>query len=76
MVLSPVSVGANLEILAMFSFSHYCRYSFIIPAVSEADSFAGVAVVVHVAVVSLGAEYIFICKCCLHLLIMYLQIFN
>lgn len=72
MVLSPVSVGANLEILAMFSFSHY---SFIIPVVSEIDSFAGVAVI-HIAVVSLGAEYIFICKCCLHLLIMYLQIFN
>lgn len=54
----------------MFSFSHY---SFIIPVVSEADSFAGVAVI-HIAVVSLGAEYIFICKCCL--LIMYLQIFN
>lgn len=75
MVLSPVSVGANLEILAMFSFSYYCRYSFIIPVVSEADSFAGVAVV-HIAVASLGTEYIFICKCCLHLLIMYLQIFN
>lgn len=72
MVLSPLSVGANLEILAIFSFSHY---SFIIPVVSEADSFAGVAVI-HIAVVSLGAEYIFICKCCLHLLIMYLQIFN
>lgn len=56
----------------MFSFSHY---SFIIPVVSEADSFAGVAVI-HIAVVSLGAEYIFICKCCLHLLVMYLQIFN